>query len=205
MERILKYLLIVAALGLLPLTVSADTPESEIPVVVKRQEADGALTNISAEDDVVKWLRDAISAGQKRLANELPSILGTRNVEIELVSVPHPEIDSKVNKLFVQWKHDVNPARFIPFVGRAVDNKVDVFVALEARVTAPEGVPLIFRGQARTQTEYKRGIRLSSAFLEVLESAGRTSFEEAIDHVISEAKSSAAGNQRSAAVQQPSS
>lgn len=196
--------MIVAALSLLPLAAPAEPQEGAVPVSVKRQEADGRLTNITSEDDVVKWLRETISAGQRRLSTELPNILGNQKLEIELVSVPHPEVDSKVNKLFVQWKHDVNPARFIPFVGRAVDNKVDVFVALEARVTGENGVPQIFHGQAHTQTEYKKGLRLSSAFLEVLESAGRASFDEAIDHAISEARDSVAGNKRSADMDSPS-
>lgn len=149
----MKRLFMIALLSL-PIAVWADATDAEMAVAVKRLEENGLLVAISPEDDVVKWLREAIAAGQKRLAAELPATLGQAKLDIELVSVPHPEIESRVNKLFVQWKREPNPASFIPLVGRAVDNKMNVFVALETRV-AMEG-QLLFTVQS--QPSFQQGV-----------------------------------------------
>lgn len=184
----MKRLFMIFALFSLPIAVWADATDAEMAVAVKRLEENGQLAAISPEDDVVKWLREAIAAGQKRLAAELPAALGQAKLEIELVSVPHPEMETRVNKLFVQWKREPNPASFIPLVGRAVDNKMNVFVALEARVAMEGQAPMVFPGHARTQVEYKKGLLPFSAFSGALESTGRALFDEAVGNAIMAAK-----------------
>lgn len=199
----MKRLFIIIALAALPVSALADIQEGMVPVAVKRLEQDGQLANITPADDVAKWLREAIDAGKARLATELPPILGRQHMAIELVSVPHPNVESPVNKIFVQWKKQTNPARFIPIVGRAVENKMDVYVALEARVTI-DGETRVFPGRAHTLTDYRQGLRFSSALLEALEGAGKASFEAAISNVILEARNWAENNPHIATPGQPS-
>ncbi len=139
-----------------------------------------------AKENSVKWLREAVAAGQQRLAAELPAALGVEKVDIDLVSVPRTDRPETMNKVFVQWKQEINPASFVPLFGRAVSQKLDVFVALEARVSAPGRSPMIFSGQAHTQVERKSG---SSALFEALESAGTPLFNEAISQAIASALS----------------
>lgn len=199
----MKNLLMFVTLVLLPAFSLADTQGDAVSVAVKRLEQNGQLTDIAPDEDIVKWLRETIDAGTARLAKELPAILRDHQMTIELVSVPHPEIEGPVNKLFVQSKKEFNPARLLPFVSRMVENKLDVYVALEARVTTGNTTN-IFVGQAHTAAGYKKGLQLSSAYLETLEEAGRASFEAAIDKVISEAKTWAEANPQVVATAQPS-
>lgn len=184
----MRYHMMIFALLALPFAAWAEAENSDLAVAVKRVDENGQLVAISPEGDVVKWLRESIAAGQKRLVTELPVALVQNDLAIELVSVPHPELDSRVNKLFVQWKRELNPASLIPLVGRAVDNKMNVFVALEARVSAEGRVPMIFPGRANTQVEYKRGLLPSRAFSGTLESTGRALFDEAVGNAILAAK-----------------
>lgn len=138
-----------------------------------------------AKENSVKWLREAVAAGQQRLAAELPAALGVEKVDIDLVSVPRTDRPDTLNKVFVQWKQEINPASFVPLFGRTVSQKLDVFVALEARVSAPGRPPMVFSGQAHAQVEHKKG---SSAFFEALESAGKPLFSEAIGQAIASAR-----------------
>ncbi len=167
---------------------SESVPENT-PVTVKamRLDTSGQVSPINTESTVA-WLREAIAEAQQRLAAELPGALHMDSMEIELVSVPHPESGVADNKLFVQWKSALNPARLIPVFGRVVEQKADFFVALEVRVSAPGQTALVFPGRSHTQAEYRTGIRLSSAFLETLSTVGKKLFDEAIDSAIVTAK-----------------
>lgn len=166
------------------------------PMSVKtmRLEESGTLVPLSlGEEDAVTWLREAVSAAQQRLAVELPSALGGNVLEIELVSVPHPDRDAKVNKMFVQWQRELEATSFIPLVSRAVPQKLNVFVSLEARVRIDGQDWIVLPGKAKKQVEYTRGLRLTSAFLEALESSARPLFDEAISQVVDAAKSRQTG------------
>lgn len=169
----------------------ASEPVLDVALNIKtmRLEEGGILAPLDLDrEDAVKWLREAIASGQKRLSAELPpSVFGGEKTNIELVSVPHPDIQSTVNKLFVQWKHEINAASFIPLVGRAVQQKLNVFVALEVRASSPGQPPMVFPGQARKEVEYKKGLLPASAFAEALEQVGRQLFDEAIGNAIAAA------------------
>ena len=193
-----QWILLAGALFMSHTAAADDVVPDVAPITVNvmKLEESGQVSPINV-DDVVKWLRESIADGQNRLATELPASLGTGKMEIQLVSVPHPDVGTPENKLFLQWKHELNPATFIPFVGRAVEQKVDFFVALEARVLIPGRPVLVFPGQSRAQAEYRRGLRLTSAFLETQETVGKKLFEEAIDKAIAALKVSAIVNQKS--------
>lgn len=173
---------------------SAAYAENPIPVNTMRLDETGALVPLSlGEEDAVTWLREAVAAAQQRLAVELPSALGANVLEIELVSVPHPDRDAKVNKMFVQWQRELEATSFIPFVSRAVPQKLNVFVSLEARVKVDGQDWIVLPGIVKKQVEYTRGLRLTSAFLEALELSAKPLFDEAINQVVDAAKSRQTG------------
>lgn len=161
------------------------------PLTVKtmRLEEDGTLSVLDLDkEDTVKWLKETVTAAQLRLAEELPEALKKEVLDIELVSVPHPDLQSSANKMFVQWKREVNPATFIPLVGRAVPQKLSVFVSLEARVLIDGRAPITIPGKAQKQIEYTKGLLASSSFLEALEASAKPLMDEAINQVITGAK-----------------
>lgn len=128
-----------------------------------------------------------IDSGRSKLAVELPKIFKHEKLSVELISVPHPRLESKVNKLFVQWQHGFNPATLIPFVSRAVDNKMDVYVALQVRVSEGGESALIFPGDAMGSVVYKKGLFSHSSFSDALEQTGREQFEQALTNAIESA------------------
>lgn len=173
----------------LAVLVSGSVLAEPLTVKTMRLEDGGTLAVLDLDkEDAVKWLKESVAAAQKRLAEELPEALKKEVLDIELVSVPHPDLQSSANKMFVQWKHEVNPATFIPLVGRAVPQKLNVFVSLEARVLVDGRAPITIPGKAQKQIEYTKGLLASSSFFEALEGSAKPLMDEAISQVIAEAK-----------------
>ena len=161
------------------------------PLTVKtmRLEEGGTLSVLDMDkENTVKWLKESVATAQKRLAEELPEALKKTVLTIELVSVPHPDLQPSPNKTFVQWKRELNPATLIPLFGRAVPQKLNVFVSLEARVLVDGQAPITIPGKANREIEYTKGLLASSSFFEALENSAKPLMEEAINQVIAEAK-----------------
>lgn len=197
-------LLLSLALAVLPAFSAAAEP---VQVKLMHATAAGATSPLDLErEDASKWIREAITSAQTRLAAELPAALGAENIAIELVSISHPEMNKAGNKLFVQWNKETNPASFIPLVRYGATEKMDVFVALEARVTVPGKDVMVFPGLAKTHVEYTKGVRSTTNFLEALKTAAGPLFDEAVTKAVTAARDSnvAQGGNQAAAVAAPS-
>lgn len=197
-------LLLSLALAVLPAFSSA---ADAVQVKLMHATAAGSTAPLDLErEDASKWIREAIASAQTRLAAELPAAVGAENIAIELVSISHPEMNKAANKLFVQWNKETNPASFIPLVRYGATEKMDVFVALEARVTVPGKEVMVFPGLAKTHVEYTKGVRSTTNFLEALKTAAGPLFDEAVTKAITSTRDSngATGGNQAAAVAAPS-
>lgn len=182
MKNFLISALVMASFGVLH-------AEESVPVKTMRLEPNGAIVAMDlAQEDAVKWLKDSVQEAQQRLAKELPPALDGKAIEIELVSVPHPDLSAKTNKLFVEWERELDATSFIPLLNRVAPQKLNVFVSLEARIRM-EGKDLItIPGKAKKKIEYTRGLLYATAFFEALETTAKPLFEEAISQVIEAAQ-----------------
>jgi hypothetical protein len=197
-------LLLSLALAVLPEFSSA---ADSVQVKLMHATAAGSTVPLDLErEDASKWIREAIASAQTRLAAELPAAVGAENIAIELVSISHPEMNKASNKLFVQWNKETNPASFIPLVRYGANEKMDVFVALEARVTVPGKEVMVFPGLAKTHVEYTKGVRSTTNFLEALKTAAGPLFDEAVTKAVTSARDSnvATGGNQAAAMAAPS-
>lgn len=181
-------LLLSLALAVLPAFSAAAEP---VQVRLMHSTAAGAPAPLDLDrEDASKWLREYIAAAQTRLAAELPAAVGADGIAIDLVSISHPDMNKPANKLFVQWNKETNPASFIPLVRYGATEKMDVFVALEARVTVPGKEVMVFPGLAKAHVEYTKGVRSTTNFLDALKTAAGPLFDEAVTKAIASARDS---------------
>jgi hypothetical protein len=193
-------LLLSLALAVLPAFSAAGEP---VQVKLMHATTAGVTAPLDLDrEDASKWLREYIAAAQTRLASELPAAVGAEGIAIDLVSISHPDMNKPANKLFVQWNKETNPAAFIPLVGYGATEKMDIYVALEARVSVPGKEVMVFPGLAKTHVEYTKGVRSTTNFLDALKTAAGPLFDEAVTKAIAAARDShgpQAGNQSAAA------
>jgi hypothetical protein len=181
-------LLLLLALAVLPAFSAAAEP---VQVKLMHATAAGATAPLDLDrEGTSQWLREYIAAAQTRLASELPTAVGAEDAAIDLVSISHPDMNKPANKLFVQWNKVTNPAAFIPLVGYGATEKMDVYVALEARVSVPGKEVMVFPGLTKTHVEYTKGIRSTTNFLEALKTAAGPLFDEAVTKAIATARES---------------
>jgi hypothetical protein len=181
-------LLLSLALVSLPAIAAAAEP---VPVKLMYATASGSYAPLDLDrEDTVKWLREMIAAAQTRISTEMPAALGVDNAEIELVSVTHPDAKKTANKIFLQWVRETNPVSFIPLVRYVAKEKMDVYVALQARVTVPGKEVMVFSGDAKTQVDYTPGVQWYTNFKEALGTAAAPLFDEALSKAIASAHQS---------------
>lgn len=193
-------LLLSAALVLFP-TLGSAADTAQVKLLHRTVAGSTAVLDLDQEK-ASKWIREVIVPAQNRLASELPAALGVEGCDIEMVSIPHPEYTKAENKFFVQWTKETNPATFIPFVKHVATEKMDVYVALEARVSIPGKEAMIFPVVTKRHVEYGHGFLSVSNFMDALKGASNGLMGEAVEAIVASARASA-GAQNSSKVENP--
>lgn len=183
---------LILAIGLLVILQQSCFAEDQTPAIqvkLERIDEQGNIATIDlANENVVQWLRDAIAEGQNKVADHVARVYGPGDIQVELISTPHPEYQgqSRYNRIFVQVDKKLNPAALIPLLGNAATQELDVYASLQVKITKPAQDARIFTGSAHETAQYQRGFfRFTSALLEAMNTSGKKVFDEAINQVIS--------------------
>ncbi|WP_153109342.1 hypothetical protein [Propionivibrio limicola] len=120
------------------------------------------VVSIDDDLDVPSHFKDVIKDVYRRAQKDLPEVVGRQFTRIDLVAVPHPEIDLPDNPRFAFIKKDIPATVLIPLVGRTVERQITAYAALEVEVTLSSGETKRVRGLGESTEKFSRGFGLFS-------------------------------------------
>lgn len=120
------------------------------------------VVSIDDDLDASSKIKEIIKDVYGRAKKDLPEAMGQPAIRIDLVAIPHPDIDLPDNPRFFFVLDETPASAFIPFVGRAVERKTTAYVALGVDVTFINGEKRSIRGLGESSEPYSRGFGLLS-------------------------------------------